>query len=121
MMKKNDIQQRVEDTLESLEGIQRVSPAPFFYTRLKSRLEQAEKSIWESISSFIARPSIVFATICMILLLNITVLFKKRPTEISSSSDQNEQTLNNAYDVASSTNSTILNIWSQDNEQHIKK
>ena len=122
MMKKNNIQQKIGDTLESLNGIQQVSPAPFFYTRLKARLEQAEKSIWESISSFISRPAIVFATICLVLLLNVTVLFRSHPAEMASpSADQSEQTLNNAYDVASSTNTTILNIWSQDNEQHIKK
>jgi hypothetical protein len=122
MMKKNNIQQRVEDAMESLDGIQQVAPAPFFYTRLKARLERAEKSVWETIGSFISRPAVVFATICLVLLLNVTVLFRGHSSEIATpSADQNEQTLNNAYDVASSTNTTILNIWSPDNEHTIKK
>jgi hypothetical protein len=122
MMKKNNIQQRVDDAMESLNGIQSAAPAPFFYTRLKARLERAEKNVWETIGSFIGRPPIVFATICVVLLLNVTVLFTGHPAQIPSpSSDANDQTLNNAYDVASSTNTTILNIWSPDNEQHIKK
>ncbi|MEJ0103019.1 MAG: hypothetical protein WDO19_10865 [Bacteroidota bacterium] len=122
MIQKNNIDQRVEETLNSLDGIQQASAGPFFYTRLKARLEQTEKSVLDAISSFISRPAMVFATICVVLLLNMIVLFRKQPTEmIPSSADQNEQTLNNAYDVASSTNTTILNIWNQDNEQHIQK
>src|SRR5260221_5588375 len=103
MIQKNNIDQRVEETLDSLDGIQRASAGPFFYTRLKAKLERGEKSIWETISSFISRPAMVFATICVVLLLNMIFLFRKQSTEIiSSSADQNEQTLNNAYDVASS-------------------
>jgi hypothetical protein len=122
MIQKNNIDKRVEETLDSLDGIQRASAGPFFYTRLKAKLEEGEKSVWETISSFISRPAMVFATVCVVLLLNIVVLFRKQPTEIiSPSADQNDQTLNNAYDVASSTNTTILNIWNQDNEQRVQK
>src|SRR5258705_5637179 len=104
MIQKNNINQRVEETLDSLDGIQRASAGPFFYTRLKAKLEQGEKSAWETISSFISRPAMVFATICVVLLLNVVILFRKQSTEIISLSaaDQNDQTLNNAYDVASS-------------------
>ena len=123
MATKKNIEQRVEEALNSLDGIRQATPAPFLYTRLKLRLEQPGKTVWENISLFISRPAMAFATICIVLLLNMTVFFMKDSSETVSSPapDQVEQTFNDAYDVASNTNATILNIWNQNNEQHPEK
>ena len=117
MTQKNNIQKKVEEALNSLDGIQTASVQPFFYTRLKARLEQT-KGVWESISSFISRPAMMLATVCLVIVLNLAVLYRNHELSAKvTSAEQFEQTLNDAYDVASSPNTTLYNIWSQDNDQ----
>lgn len=121
MTQKDNIQKKVEEALNSLDGIQPASVQPFFYTRLKARLEQT-KGVWENISSFISRPAMMLATVCLVIVLNLAVLYKNHASSARvSSADQFEQTLDNAYDVASNSNTTLYNIWSQDNDQRTQK
>jgi len=121
MTQKDNIQKKVEEALNSLDGIQPATVQPFFYTRLQARLEQT-KGIWESISSFISRPAMTLSTVCLVILLNLAVLYKNYSSSAKvSSADQTEQTLDNAYDVASNSNTTLYNIWSQDNDQRTQK
>ncbi len=115
------MEKRIEEALNSLDSIQRATPQPFFYTRLKARLEQTEKGPWEMVSSFITRPAMLFATVCMVLLLNVAVLYKSHLSSSRITTEQLEQMPSDAYDVASNTNTTIYNIWSQDNEQRVQK
>ncbi|MBS1576402.1 MAG: hypothetical protein JST09_13945 [Bacteroidetes bacterium] len=116
------MEKRIEEALNSFDGIQRASPQPFFYTRLKARLNQPEKGIWENVSSFITQPAMLFATVFIILLLNISILYKNHISAPGiTAADQLEQTPSDAFDVASNTNTTIYTIWSQDNEQRIQK
>jgi hypothetical protein len=77
MNKQSDIGKKVNETLESLEGIQRAEATPYFFTRVKARLERGERNIWEMIGSLLARPAIAVAGLCVILALNAFILFKK--------------------------------------------
>ena len=116
------IQQKAEEALNSLDGIQRAAPAPYFFTRLSARMERNEKNIWEKFGTFISRPTVAFATICFILVLNTMALFKRDAAVKSVVAEPSEQTFNNAYDVASNTaNNTILTIWNPENEQPSEK
>jgi hypothetical protein len=121
MTQNSNIQKKAAQALNSLDGIQRAAPAPYFFARLTARLEKNEKNVWENLGSFISRPAIAFATVCIILLLNILALFKNDAAVMPSITDQNEQTLNSAYDVASNTNNTILTVWNPENDQSIEK
>jgi len=116
-----DIHKKVEEALSGLDGIQRANPSPFFYTRLQAKLKMPEKNVWENIGSYISRPVVAFATIIFILLLNTAALYKNNSGTISTLADPNEQVPTNAYDVTSNTNSTILNLWNQENEQPFEK
>jgi len=116
------MEKRIEEALSSLDGIQRATPRPFFYTRLMAKIEQNEKGVWENVSSFITRPVMLFATVCIVLLLNVAVLYKNHVSSAKiTAAEQLEQVPNDAYDVASNTNTTIYNIWSQDNEQRVQQ
>lgn len=109
------MEKRIDEAFNSLDAIQRATPQPFFYTRLRARLEQSEKGVWENVGSFISRPVMLFATVCIILLLNVAVLYKNHVSSLkSTTSDQLEQVPSDAYDVASNSNTTIYNVWSQD-------
>jgi len=122
MTQKNNMEKRINEALSSLDGIQRATPRPFFYTRLMAKIEQNEKGVWENVSSFITRPVMLFATVCIVLLLNVAVLYKNHVSSAKiTAAEQLEQVPNDAYDVASNTNTTIYNIWSQDNEQRVQQ
>ena len=81
-----EIQQKVEETLESLNGIQRAEPQPFFYTRLIGRLQREERGIWETIGSFLSRPVVATVSLCLILILNVFILTRPESTQSASSS-----------------------------------
>ena len=71
MNKKLDLENRVNATLNSLDHVQRATPGPFFFTRVQARLNKEEKSSWEQIGSFIGRPQIAFAGLCLVIVLNL--------------------------------------------------
>ena len=65
---------KVEDAMHSLDGIEKASPGPYFFTRLESRM-QAQKNVWEKITSFLTKPSMAFACICLVIIINAIVIF----------------------------------------------
>jgi len=74
---KKDIEQKVQEALDSLDGIQRAEPQPYFYTRLIARLQKDEKTVWETMGSFLARPAVAVAGLFLILILNVTILLRE--------------------------------------------
>jgi hypothetical protein len=122
MMSQDNIEKKVDNALSSIDGIQRATPAPFFFTRLQARLQE-QLSIWEKISLTINRPAVAFATIAFVLVLNAFAFLKQSessPVQSMSNTELNEQDINSAYDFASKTNYTLSKIWNQD-EQPVKK
>lgn len=104
MKQRNDTEKRVEETLNSLDGIQRAEPQPWLFSRVKARLMQEEKTGWGMVGSFLARPAIAIAGLCFILLMNGFLLFnqdKESPSTIFTS--QSEQPLDSESLVASSS------------------
>jgi hypothetical protein len=91
MNKQPDFKKKADQTLESLEGIQRAEPQPYFFTRLKARLERDEKNIWEVTGTFLARPAIAFSGLCLILAINVFILIKKDTAATQLNAVQNAQ------------------------------
>ena len=83
MKKPLDIDKKVEETLNSLDGIQRAEGQPYFFTRVKARLERDQKNIWETAGSFMARPVVAIAGLCIILAFNVFFLLQKENTSSS--------------------------------------
>ncbi|HEX2845405.1 MAG TPA: hypothetical protein VHN59_02565 [Chitinophagaceae bacterium] len=77
MKSKKTIEGKIERALESLDGIQRATPHPWFFTRVKARLQREEKTVWETIGSFLSKPAVAMAGLGLILILNLFVLFKQ--------------------------------------------
>lgn len=73
MNKMTDIQQRIDEAMDSILNIAHATPQPFFYTRLMARIESQESSGWEKISGLISRPMVAFITLSTVLMLNIFV------------------------------------------------
>jgi hypothetical protein len=93
---------RIEETLNSLDGLQKASPGPFFYTRVMARMEAGEKNLWEVATAFITKPFVIASVICVVLLLNVTAVF--RQAEVSPNLlDQADISLVDEYKIASTS------------------
>jgi hypothetical protein len=91
MNRQSDFGKKADKALESLEGIQRAEPRPYFFTRVKARLERDEKNIWEVTGAFLARPAIAIAGLCLILAINVVILIKKDTSTTQGYTAQNTQ------------------------------
>lgn len=106
------IEEKINETLESLDGIQRAEPRPYFYARLMARMQRDDKTIWEAMGSFIARPAVVAAGLCFIIVLNGFILVRQnKGTMTSTSVAESEQlTTDNDYVIASSSSFEYENL-----------
>ena len=102
MNQNSNIQKLVNETLESLDGIQRAEPKPFLFTRVMVRMNQDQDSVWEKLASLISKPAIAFASVLLFITINLFVLF--RDSENATSVPQ-ESTLiaGNEFDLSVTT------------------
>jgi hypothetical protein len=109
-MKDNlSIKNKIDAALNSVDNIERAAPSPFFYTKVMAKLRHAPTSLWERWSSFFLRPSIAFAAICMVVVLNVFVIYANI-TGSFSLNDQSEITLADEYNVATTSLYDIENV-----------
>ena len=83
MKQKKDIDAKVQDSLDSLDGMQRAEASPWLFTRVQARMQRVENSAWATINSFLAKPVIAFAGLCLILTMNAFFLIsaQKKSTQ----------------------------------------
>jgi hypothetical protein len=106
MQKKRNMEESLEDALNSLDGLRKASPAPFFFTRVQARIQREQNSQWSIISSFIARPVVAVAGISIVVLLNIAALFyQKEHSAAAMLTDQNDTATTDDYNTTVATNS----------------
>lgn len=98
----NNFNKKINDVLNSLDGIKKASPNPYFFTRLEARM-QKEKSIWEEISSFVARPIVAFACISLVIMVNASVIISSGKLNQDTSAQNNETATVDEYSQVSST------------------
>ncbi|MGN6510555.1 MAG: hypothetical protein ACTHLD_13925 [Chitinophaga sp.] len=81
MKARRDIEQEINRTLGSLDGVQRAEPGDFFFTRLQARLGRvAQPDAWERFIGVIARPSVAFTALALILAVNGIMFALNLPT-----------------------------------------
>jgi Na+/proline symporter len=99
-----DMEKRIETAIESLDGIQRATPQPYFYTRLKARLDRKERD-WAGITGFISRPAYALAMICLVLLINTWAVMNSSndSSQVNSIQVATDQQLPDEYNVAVNT------------------
>ena len=73
MYEKHEIDRRIEETLESLDGIRRAEANPFLYTRIQARLNQTRSGI-ERVVMFAGRPAFAFLVLLIVLGTNLMVV-----------------------------------------------
>ena len=92
---------KIEEIMQSLDGIEKATPSPFFFSRLEARM-QKEKSVWENISSFVAKPVYAFACICLVILLNASVILFTASSKNSTDQQNSEVATADEYNSVSS-------------------
>jgi hypothetical protein len=111
MKQKQDIERRVDQTLDSLDGLQRAEPAPWLYARIQARLQREEKSPWATISGFLAKPIVAFAGLCLILAVNVFFLVSEpKETAPVSIAGQNETMPESESIIASNSSFEYENL-----------
>ena len=103
MNKNVDIQTKVEQIMQSLEGIQSASPGAFFFTRVQSRINRVEQNIWEVLSAFLARPVVAFAVICLVVVMNMIVVFEHRQSTVYLGDQLEQSVYDDDFTLASTT------------------
>lgn len=93
MQMEKDITQKVEAVLNSLDGIEKAAPQPFFYTRLMARMEQVDESLWNKWMQLLSKPSVAVAILSLFILLNGVMLFSRSNQEEDNNSSINDYSL----------------------------
>ena len=102
-MKQNDsIEHRVEEAMNSLDGLRKTGPGPFFHTRVMARIENEQKNLWETVTSYITKPFVIAGVISFVLLLNISVIFRESGAS-ADLADQPDISLVDEYTIASTS------------------
>lgn len=70
MKKSYDIEQKVETTLKAFDGMAQAEPNPFYYTRLKARMEK-ELLQPKTVLGWTFKPVYAYASLVVVLLINI--------------------------------------------------
>jgi Mn2+/Fe2+ NRAMP family transporter len=105
MTNKEQIQKEIEQTLQSLDGVQRATANPFLFTRIKARM-QKPASGWERVYTFIARPVVAIAVVVLVMAVNGWSFFGDTNTTTETTAENTEQTLpefENEYQLITST------------------
>ena len=102
MNDKKRIQEKVDKTLESLDGIQRAAAKPYLFTRIEARLEKEEKSFWSRALTFISRPSVAVPAIVLTILINTAIFFEFKSEKVQTPQDE-EQVFASEYNLSDNT------------------
>jgi len=109
-MKNNlSIKNKIDAALSSADNIERAVPSSFFYAKVMAKIKHTQPSVWEKWSSFFLRPTIAFATICLVIVLNTFVIYSNI-TGSFSLNDQTEMTLADEYGLATTSLYDIENV-----------
>lgn len=98
---KSERNKRVEEILNSLDGVKRASVPDFFYTRLRVRMENQLLPVQES--SWALRPVYALLALFIVLLINAAVVFRgsnnTETTNLASVDTESNQSLALEYRV----------------------
>ena len=105
MQRHTDIERRIEETMNSLDGMHRAEANPFLYTRIQARLS-ARKSVLDKVIAVAGKPVFALTILFVVLVSNISVMVQsslnssEQPTEQSNQLAVADEYSNNipAYD-----------------------
>ena len=99
MYEKHEIDKRIEEALDSLNGIRRAEANPFLYTRIQARLSQSRSAI-EKVVMFAGRPAFAFLVLLIVLATNLTVMLKGTADTSTAKQEQPQSAMVEEYHLA---------------------
>ncbi len=75
MNEMHEMDRRVEETLNSLDGIRRAEANPFLYTRIRARLDKPRHA-FERVVVLAGKPAFAFLVLVIVLVTNVVVMMK---------------------------------------------
>lgn len=107
MNKQEQIHKLVEEALNSVDDVQRAAVKPYLFTRINARMNKEIESAWEKAGWFITRPVVAFTGICLVVLINATVIFYNKAATpvintdvaVQNTSDEFSYTVSGIYDI----------------------
>lgn len=99
-MERSEMPEKVDQSLESLEGISRATPAPYLLTRINARLlKETQPNFWSRAGAFLSRPVTAVCGLTLFLIINVVAVNVFDKTNSSRSSGASAQPATN-YDFA---------------------
>ena len=66
---------KIDNTLKSIDGLVKASPQPFLLTRINSRLNNTvEETVWSQIAFYLKKPMVAGFAILLLFFVNIIVI-----------------------------------------------
>lgn len=93
------IEQEIDKTMASLDGIEQAKPRPFFYTRLETKMQQR----YLPNTKMVLRPAFIWSFLALILILNFGVMIHYSQKN-NTSDGQNASTFAQEYGLQIDTN-----------------
>ena len=103
MAQKEKIEQEIEKTLESIDGIQRAPSNPYLFTRIKARLDK-NKNPWERTFSFVSKPLVALAMLVFVMAINSWAIFGNSDEVVAESNTASVSEIANEYNMVASVN-----------------
>ena len=111
MTPEEKIQQEIEKTLGSLEGVKRAEANPFLFTRISARMNK-KPGLWEWVSAFVSKPAIAIAIVALVMTINGWALWGS-DSEDPIAVDNNSELANEYNTVASVNNYDYENMTNE--------
>ena len=102
MKSKKHIDQEIDKTLESLDGVQRAAASPYLFTRIKASLEREEKSIWNAALNLISRPAIAAIAFLLLIIVSASLVLAS-DSNVTQGGQDAEQILASEYNLSDTT------------------
>jgi hypothetical protein len=112
MNDKDLLQKRVEETLASLDTVQRAQANPFLYTRIAAKLEEEEHTAWYIAARWLTRPWVTVAALLVVLFMNAAVLLPGSEADLAVQDDT--QQLATEYTMASTADETLYSLTNEE-------
>lgn len=96
-MENNNLEWKIEKTLNSLDGIQRADSNPFLYTRIKAAIDE-QNAGWGKLAGLFSRPAWALSISAGFIALNLWVAVNREHQQpVAAASMDGEQALSAEY------------------------
>ena len=95
----HNIEKQIEDTLNSINGIERATPAPYLLTRINQQRNKVDTSWLESLTRFLTKPAIAVLVLFFIIMINVLIITSGNENSIDVYDELTEYTVSGSPSV----------------------